>query len=90
MTVVPMKPEAVRASFAPIKGIVEELEKLLEQAKSGKLQACAWAVVFEADAKPDGEVAHGWAHGPYTSFALTAAIERLSFRWKRHEYESTQ
>ncbi len=84
--VVALKPEAVTASFAPVSGMAEELEKLLALAKSGKLRACAWAVVYEADAKPDGEIGHGWARGPYTAFGLTAAIEQLNYAWKAKEY----
>lgn len=80
----PLKP--LQGSFEPVGDMIVELEKLLESAKSGKLRACAWAAVYEADAKPDGEIGSGWARGPYTAFGLTAAIERLSFRWKKHEY----
>lgn len=86
-SVVPLRPSAVTASFSPVPELVEELEKLLALAKSGKMRAAAWAVVYEADAKPDGEVSSGWARGPYTSFGLTAAIERLNYRWKKHEHE---
>lgn len=81
------KPEAVVGAFAPIPELISEIEKLLEFAKTGKLRAAAWAVVYEADSKPDGEVAHGWARGPYTAFGLTAAVERLTYHWKKHEYE---
>lgn len=83
---VPLRPTEVTASFEPIKDLIEELEKLVVLAKSGKLRACGWAVVFEADAKPDGEVANGWARGPYTAFALSHAIEKLSHRWKAQEH----
>lgn len=81
-----LRPTEVTASFKPVKGLIEELEKLLEQARTGKLRACGWAVVFEADAKPDGECAHGWARGPYTSFALSHAIEKLAWQWKAREH----
>ena len=84
-TIVPMR--EVVGAFAPVPELIEELEKLLGQAKSGKLRACAWATVYHADAKPDGEVASGWARGPYTGFGLTAAIERLNYRWKKQEWE---
>lgn len=86
--VVPLRPAAVTASFAPVPELIDEIEKLLAQAKSGKMRAAAWAVVYEADAKPDGEVSNGWARGPFTTFGLTAAIERLSYRWKKHEFET--
>lgn len=84
--VVALRPTEVTASFAPIPELIEELEKLVEYAKTGKLRACAWAVVFEADAKPDGEVSHGWARGPYTVFGLTHAIDKLAWRWKAKEH----
>lgn len=32
-------------------------------------------------------VAHGWARGPYTAFGLTAAIERLCYRWRKAEWD---
>lgn len=85
-TVSPLRPAAVTASFAPVPELIEELEKLLAQAKSDKMRAAAWAVVLEEDAKPDGAVSGGWARGSYTSFALTAAIERLTYYWKKHEW----
>lgn len=81
------KPEAVVGAFVPVSELITEIEKLLDQAKTGKLRAAAWAVVFEADAKPDGEVAHGWARGPYPAFGLTAAIARLNYHWQRKEWE---
>lgn len=87
---VAFKPEAIVGAFAPVPELISEIEKLLEQAKTGKLRAAAWAVVYEADAKPDGEVAHGWARGPYTTFGLTAAIERLSYRWRKAEWDDGQ
>ncbi len=85
MSVVPIKP-AVTGAFAPIPELVEQIEALLEHAKTGKLRAATWATVYEADDKPDGEVGSGWARGPYTAFGLSAAIERLNFHWKNHEW----
>ena len=84
--IVALRPTEVTASFAPIPELIQELEKLIEQARTGKLRACAWAVVYEADAKPDGEVAHGWARGPYTVFALSHAVEKLAWQWKAKEH----
>ncbi len=84
--VVQFKPEAVVGSFAPIPELVEELTKLLEEAKSGKLRAAAYALVYHEDGKPDGTVSHGWTRGPYTAFAVTEAIELLSWRWKKEHF----
>ncbi len=80
------RPEAVVGSFAPVPELVAEIEKLLEQAKLGNLRAAAWAVVYHADGKPDGEVASGWVRGPFTGFAVSAAIERLNFHWLKHQW----
>lgn len=85
--VLAFKPEAVVGTFPPVPELIAEIEKLLAEARSGKLRAAAWAVVFHADGKPDGEVSSGWARGPYTAYGVTAAIERLSYRWKKHEWE---
>lgn len=86
MTVTVIKPEAVKGSFAPVPELVEEIEKLLALAKEGKMRAAAWAVVYHDDHAPDAEVASGWARGPYTNWALTAAIERLSHYWTREQW----
>lgn len=81
-----LKPTEVTASFAPIPELIEELERLLEQAKSGKLRGAAWAVVFEADAKPDGEATCGFVRGPYTRYAMAFALSELRIKWEAKEH----
>ena len=78
--------EAVKVPFAPVPEVIDELERLLAAAKSGKLRACAWAVVYHNDIAPDGDVDSGFARGPWTAFALTDAIERLRYRWQEAQY----
>lgn len=83
-------PKQVDRFTDPFPDLVAELEKLLESAKSGKMRACAWAVVYTDGLAPDGEVATGWARSGGTNFALSAAIARLTHRWDRHEHRSEE
>lgn len=82
-----LKPEVIKGSFAPVPELIEEIEKLLASAKAGEMRAAAWAVVYHDGHAPDAAVASGWARGPYTTFAMTAAIDRLKFYWSKEQWK---
>lgn len=86
--VVKLGPRKIDRFTDPFPGLVEELERLLAEAKAGTLRAAAWAVVRSDGISPDAEVATGWARAGGTSFALSAAIARLTHRWDRHEHRA--
>jgi hypothetical protein len=81
-------PRKVDRFTDPFPALVEELERLLAEAKSGTLRAAAWAIVRTDGMSPDAEVATGWAQAGSTNFALSAAIARLTHRWDQHEHSA--
>lgn len=78
-----------RETFQPNKELVTELEALLAFAKEGKLQGCAWAVVYTDGSVPDGETANGWIMSSGTRFALTHSIACLQWRYHHEHYQQT-
>jgi hypothetical protein len=72
-----------REKFSPSKPIVEELEALLAEARTGKLQAVAVALVRHDDLTVDAETAHCMISAPGTKYALTHAIQTLVREWGR-------
>lgn len=84
--VINIKPMAMRGSFEPVPELVEEIEKLLTLAKTGKLRAIACALVKHDDHFPDGTINSMWVRGPYTNFALAAAISRLAHKWSEDQW----
>lgn len=60
----------------PEPGVVEDLERLLQEAKDGSLTAVAYAAV-----KASGAQATGWAGGSGTRHPLGTAIMMLSHRY---------
>jgi hypothetical protein len=66
----------------PVAGVIAELEQLLADAKSGKIRAIAFALVFTGNF-----TSYGWARGHgQTAHAQAAAIGDLSFAIQYERY----
>ena len=76
-------PRAYRAPMDPMEPVIRHCERLLADAKAGKLRSLVYAVVHRDDLSPAGMVDHGWACSTGTYYAVTHAIERLSRAWGR-------
>lgn len=67
-------PKIVSNVPKPQPELVASLERLLERAKSGELQAFAYAIVITDGPEPDSAINSGLHVAPRTWFALAAAI----------------
>lgn len=79
------KPRAVENEFAPDPKLIEHCERLLADAKSGKLRAVAYAVVHHDGLVPAGEINRGFYNVPGTGFALGESISRLRHAWDKDQ-----
>ena len=76
-------PHEVRLRFAPASPLVTHCERLLADAKSGRLRALVYGTVCHDGLSPAGSVDHGFCVGPGTYYAATHAVERLRRAWDR-------
>jgi hypothetical protein len=59
----------------PNKGIVEILERLIDEAKKGEITSFAYAVV-----RPNQFIGEGFIIGPMNNYALNTAVDILHLR----------
>lgn len=76
-------PTEVRRPFAPDPKIIDHCERLLADAKSGKLRGLAYGVVYHDGLVPMGEVNWGFHSTVGAAFALGEAISRLRHAWDK-------
>lgn len=76
-------PRAFALPFDPVPGVVAHVERLLADAKAGRLRALVYGVVWRDDISPAGAVDHGFACSPGTYYAASHAVERLRRGWDR-------
>ena len=69
--------------FAPASPLIIHCERLLADAKSGRLRALVYGTVYHDNLSPAGSVDHGFCVGPGTYYAATHAVERLRRAWDR-------
>ena len=74
-------PTKVSNPFEPDPKVVEHCERLLEQARSGKLRGLAYATVTHDDLVPAGEINWGFHSGSAVVYAMGEAISRLRYKW---------
>lgn len=76
-------PRRHREPFDPDPRLIRHCERLLADARSGKLRAVAYATVYHDDLSPAGSVDHGWAAAPGTYYATSHGVARLARAWGR-------
>lgn len=74
-TPAPQEPE-------PDPGVVDQLEKMLEMAKSGRLQA-----LFAVGYNSDGSITSGWQGAHKACFSLLGGVEQCKAEYILREFE---
>lgn len=69
----------------PVENVIEVLQELLDEAKTGTIRAVAYAIVSSAE-----RTSYGWVQGRgQTAHEQTAAISELAFAWSMNRYKTT-
>lgn len=74
-------PRAHVEPFDPIPAVIHHCERLLQDAKSGRLRGMAYATIYNDDLSPAGSVDHGFCCGSGTYYAMSHGVRRLVHAW---------
>lgn len=85
LTIERFKPRAVENQFEPDAKLIEHVERLLVDAKSGKLRGLAYAVVAHDGLVPAGKIDWGIVSVVGVNFALGESISRLRHAWDNEQ-----
>lgn len=78
----------VQAEWAPVPEVVATAEKLLAEAKAGKIRAVAIATVSHDDLSEGAEIDHGWTGvAPHLGWVLDRAIRRLAYYFEKESFK---